>query len=281
MPRTSRRSTPTFSTRSEVREAMEEMLAEYPDRNFPPEAREQRNQLADVDHEFDVREQFILQQYENPKNRDGESERDSSRRSALPPRTARADDPRSVVREAALRANERAEFLPEECRERIEDALPEDDDEQGRLAHYVAVASDRDYFRAFAKLLNDPQTGAHLWTLEERAAVHRVQSMTRALALGSQGGGFLVPYELDPQILIASAGTINPLRKIARVTTTSQNVKKFVTSLGVTTEWLPESTEAADGSPTALQPSVTCKKGARRGPASPPSRSSCSRTRSS
>ena len=155
MPRTSRRSTPTFRTRSEVHDAMAEMLAEYPDRNFPPEAREQWNQLADVDHEFDVREQFILQQYENPKNRDGESERDSSRRSEPPPRTARADDPRSVVREAALRANERTEFLPEQCRERMEDALCEDDDEQGRLAQYVAVASDRDYFRAFAKLLND------------------------------------------------------------------------------------------------------------------------------
>src|SRR5215213_5769827 len=175
MPRTSRRSTPTFSTRSEVRDAMAEMLAEYPDRNFPPEAREQWNQLADVDHEFDVREQFILQQYENPRNRDGESERDRSR----PPRTARAEDPRAVVREAALRANERAEFLPDDCRERIEDAIRDDDDPQDRLAQYVRVASDRDYFRAFSKLFNDPQTGAHLWTTEERAAVLRTQIATR------------------------------------------------------------------------------------------------------
>src|SRR4051794_35092284 len=135
MPRTSRRSTPTFRTRSEVRERMEEMLAEYPDRNFSPEAREQWNELADIDNEFDVREQFILEQYENPKARDGDPERDSSRTG----RTARAEDQRTVVREAALRANERAEFLPDECRERVESAIRDDDDPQDRLAQYVRV----------------------------------------------------------------------------------------------------------------------------------------------
>src|SRR5215213_5814662 len=120
MPRTSRRSTPTFRTRPDVRERMAELLAEYPDRNFSPEAREQWNELADVDHEFDVREQFLVEQSENP----GAIDEDRSR----PPGTARPDNRAGAVRSQALRANERAEFLPDDARAHMERTITQDDD---------------------------------------------------------------------------------------------------------------------------------------------------------
>ncbi len=44
--------------------------------------------------------------------------------------------------------------------------------------------------------------------------------------------------------------------------TSSQNEKRFVTSTGVDTHWDLEETETTDDSPTLLQPTITCKKGA-------------------
>ncbi|MFL5887756.1 MAG: hypothetical protein ACJ76M_01595 [Solirubrobacteraceae bacterium] len=37
----------------------------------------------------------------------------------------------------------------------------------------------------------------------------------------AHAGGFLVRYELDPQIIIANAGAVSPLRQIGRVVTTA------------------------------------------------------------
>jgi HK97 family phage major capsid protein len=83
------------------------------------------------------------------------------------------------------------------------------------------------------------------------------------MALGTGGtGGWLVPYELDPAIVIAGVGGISPLRQIARVETTAQNEKRFVTSLGVTSTWTDEAAQQTDDSPALLQPTVAVKKGA-------------------
>jgi HK97 family phage major capsid protein len=147
--------------------------------------------------------------------------------------------------------------------------LEQDDDLEGRLARATIELSNRHYFRAFAKWMRDPVSGGHEWTPEEREAVQRVRYMERAMALGAGGtGGFLVPYELDPSILIASAGSVSPLREIARVATTAQNEKRFVTSLGVTASWDLEAEEVSDDSPALLQPTITCHKGAAFVPAS-------------
>ena len=173
-------------------------------------------------------------------------------------------DPSSQVRSQALRANEAASFLPDACREHMDRQIREDDDVNDGLARATIALADRDYFRAFAKWMRDPVSGGHSWTDKERAAVQKVQFEARSLTLSTAGtaGGFLVPYELDPSIILAGVGAISPLRQIARVVTTSQNEKRFVTSLGVTTHWDPEETQSTDDSPTLLQPTVVCKKGA-------------------
>ena len=44
------------------------------------------------------------------------------------------------------------------------------------------------------------------------------------MSLGTTtAGGFLVSYEVDPQVLISGAGFINPMRDLARVELVSQN----------------------------------------------------------
>jgi HK97 family phage major capsid protein len=165
------------------------------------------------------------------------------------------------LRSQALRANDRAEFLPEKVREHMERQLREDDDPTDSMAEATVALSDRAYFRAFAKVFNDPLSGGHEWTDKERAAVQKVRWLQRSLNLTGATGGFLVPYELDPQILIAGVGAVSPLRQIARVATTTQNEKRFVTSLGVVSTWTPEEQEQTDDSPALLQPTITCKKG--------------------
>jgi HK97 family phage major capsid protein len=82
-----------------------------------------------------------------------------------------------------------------------------------------------------------------------------------SLGTGS-AGGFLVPYELDPNILISSAGSVDPIRTVARVTQTAYNEKRFVTSAGVVSSWDAEAADVSDDSPTLTQPTVVCHKGA-------------------
>jgi predicted phage gp36 major capsid-like protein len=64
-------------------------------------------------------------------------------------------------------------------------------------------------------------SGGHEWSPKEREAVQRVRYADRAMSLTGASGGFLVPYERDPNILIAVAGSVNPLRDICRVQTTA------------------------------------------------------------
>jgi HK97 family phage major capsid protein len=170
-------------------------------------------------------------------------------------------EPFNQRRSAALRANERAGFLPEKSREHMERELREDDDPEERLARYVEMSSSRDYFRAFSAWMRDPVSGGHEWTDAERQAVARVKYEARALGITTGGsGGFLVPYELDPQILISSAGAVSDLRQVSRVVSTAYNEKRFITSTGVTSHWYAEFAEVTDDSPALLQPAIICKK---------------------
>jgi len=165
------------------------------------------------------------------------------------------------VRDEARRANDRADFLPDLSRAYMDRQLREDSDPDALMARYVAITSDRAYFRAFSAWMNDPVSGGHSWTDEERDAVRRVQWLQRSMTLGTGGaGGFLVPYELDPNVVISSAGYVDPMRAVARVETTAYNEKRFVTSTGVTSHWYAEEAEVTDDGPALLQPTVTCRK---------------------
>lgn len=168
--------------------------------------------------------------------------------------------PSGELRSAALRANEQARFLLDGSREHMERMLRDDDDLEQRLARITVALADRDYFRAFSKVFNDPISGAHLWTPEERQAVQRVKWLERSMTLGTgSAGGFLVPYELDPSIVL-TASYRDPMRRLARTVTTAYNEKRFVTSAGATSSWDPEETEVSDDSPVLAQPAIICRK---------------------
>jgi HK97 family phage major capsid protein len=71
---------------------------------------------------------------------------------------------------------------------------------------------------------------------------------------------YLVPFTLDPTIILTNAGTQDPIRSISTVKQIVTDDWNGVTSAGVTAEWTGEGTEAADASPTFTQPTITPKK---------------------
>lgn len=130
-------------------------------------------------------------------------------------------------------------------------------------ARWVTETGSRHYREAFAKLVADPQRGHLQFTAAEGEAFRRVtalQAEQRAMNLTDTAGGFLVPFELDPTVLLTNVGSNNPLMQISRVIRTVSDVWHGVTSAGVTAEWLPEFSEAADASPTLVQPAIPSHK---------------------
>jgi HK97 family phage major capsid protein len=245
----------SYADRDEMALRVAELDAQYAGQ-MPQQARDEWNSLNEAIEELDVRLDRVRELSTRSANREDGA-------GFHTPRNTAAGAPDADLRSRALAANERADFLPDIARDHMERTLRDDDDPQHRLARFTVELSDRAYFRAFSKLLNDPVSGGHEWTDQEREAVQRVRALERSLTLSTAGtgGGFLVPYELDPAILQAGVGAISPLRELARVETTAQNEKRFVTSLGVTAHWDPEETETTDDAPTLLQPTITCKKG--------------------
>lgn len=133
----------------------------------------------------------------------------------------------------------------------------ESDDASDGVAAWVLAAGSAEYRSAFSKLIGDPATGAHLWTAEERAAVQRAKGYTRAMNItDNPGGGWLVPFALDPTIVLAGSGSADPMRDLARVVTVASDVWHGVSTLGVTARWAAEATQAVDGSPVLEQPAI-------------------------
>ena len=184
----------------------------------------------------------------------------------VPPQVMRRTNPWAPggdLRGRALGAIERCERLPDRVREVATRSIQDDDDKSNALAAYTVATSNPDYFSAFTQYFNDPVAGPHGWSPAERNAYREVSELSRAMNLGTTtAGGFLVPYELDPQLIIASGGSVSPMRAVARVVQSAVNEKRFTTTLGVTASWDAEAAEVSDDSPALLQPTVTCHKGA-------------------
>lgn len=138
----------------------------------------------------------------------------------------------------------------ESAAEHAEMLLNEVDNRSGDLAkRYLATGSD-EYERAFAKLMRSGNDS--LCTPEERAALVRAN---QSLGTNSEGG-FAVPFQLDPTVMHTSAGTVNPLRQLARVEKIVGKEWQGVTSAGVSVERAVENTEAPDTTFTLAQPVV-------------------------
>lgn len=164
-----------------------------------------------------------------------------------------------LYRDNAMRAIERAVFPGSESRERaqstVERLLYSVDDEAGSLAQRVMATGSPLYMRAWAK------TMAHMGTMglsaEELAALEHGRAL--AVSTGS-AGGFAVPFQLDPTVILTSNGAINPLREISRVETIVGKEFDLVTSAGVTVSRSAEASAMSDNTPTLAQPTIKAER---------------------
>jgi HK97 family phage major capsid protein len=118
-----------------------------------------------------------------------------------------------------------------------------------RWAENILARSRPEYMTGWSKLvMGRPE----LMTNEERTA----------LSVGtSANGGYLVPANLDPTLILTSNGSSNVIRQLARkVTLTEGNQWKGATTAGVSASFDGELAEVSDDTPTVGQPTVTVYK---------------------
>lgn len=162
------------------------------------------------------------------------------------------EDFSSRLRDNAMRAVEKAKFARstsrEAAQEQVQNLLDNVDNEAGDLAKRMLATGSPVYERAFGKALKSCSLAG--LTAEEQ----------RALSTTAADGGYAVPFQLDPTVILTNAGTINPLRQIARQEQIVGKQWQGVTSSGVTVTRSAEAAEATDGSFTIAQPVVSTNR---------------------
>jgi HK97 family phage major capsid protein len=103
--------------------------------------------------------------------------------------------------------------------------------------------------RAFSKLATDK---AHLLTPDERAAVDQV----RAMSLTQSAGGYLVPFQLDPTVILTANGSVNDIRQMARRVVATGTRWNGVSSGAVSWSWDAEASQVSDDATTFAQPYI-------------------------
>ncbi|GGR52035.1 phage major capsid protein [Streptomyces roseolus] len=173
--------------------------------------------------------------------------------SAIRTKARSVDEMGSLFRDNAMRAIEISRFPGVENREAAQDRaahlLENVDNKHGDLARRMLATGSPVYERAFGKVASQLHTNG--LSSEERAA----------LAVGSGStGGYAVPFQLDPTVILTNDGRINPLRSVARQVQIVGKEWQGVTSAGVTVSRSAEASEVAATDPTLAQPTVKAER---------------------
>jgi HK97 family phage major capsid protein len=253
---------------AEIRDRLDALDAQYRGQQFPEHARAEWN---DLNTERD-RIRSTLAEVRVRREALREAAADPARQEPTDPPARRADDgvlPRddplgqsAEARSAALRVIEqhtRSDTFTPTAADRLERVVRASTLE----ARYVAAVGSPHYKRAFGKLIVHGPHDAYLrMTPQEHESVRNVTTAEEQRAL-SEGtgptGGFGVPVDIDPTILLSSNGAINPIRQLARVFTTTTS-KWTGVSGAMTAAYALEAAEATDQAPTLSQPVVNIQK---------------------
>lgn len=115
------------------------------------------------------------------------------------------------------------------------------------LAKRMLLTGSEVYERAYAKALRAGTLD--VLDMEERSTLSRAQALNT-----DASGGFAVPFQLDPTVILTNAGVVNPIRQLARIEKITGKQWEGVTSAGTTATRGSESSTAPDGSFTLAQP---------------------------
>lgn len=133
------------------------------------------------------------------------------------------------------------------------------DDKDGNLSQLVLASSEPTYMRAWAKMAQAALRGAAAaqdLTVEEHNAIERVDRFARAMSLTDNAGGYLVPFQLDPTVILTGDGSFNQIRSVARTVIATGDVWNGVSSGDVSWSFDAESAEVSDDATTFAQPTV-------------------------
>lgn len=105
--------------------------------------------------------------------------------------------------------------------------LEDHDSVDSRIARHVLVTSNPAYLRAWSKYAKNPQ--APLLSEDEQRALAAAEQF-RAMSLTDSAGGFLVPFQLDPAVIVTSSGTYSEITEVARQVVATGDVWNGVSS---------------------------------------------------
>jgi HK97 family phage major capsid protein len=212
-------------------------------------ARPLRRRMADIDRvlrarqEPDNREDGVQQTRQAPmqttrSNRDPLEDLDRVRQRLVSPEDLRS----------------RAETLIEQDHKRYE--LTQDFAETAtrrslsdhRISAHILLTGSKEYRDSFRAYLDNPN--------------YNNENRLRALTLGTASAGFMLPYVLDPTVVLTNNASANPFRRVSRMEQTTSNAWQGVNSAGVTAAWVGEGATAADANPSVGQIQITPVKGA-------------------
>ena len=153
------------------------------------------------------------------------------------------------LRSRALAAIEKMPVASDNVRAAATKIVEQFDDKDSRIARLALLTSSPVYLRAWSKMARSEQ---HLLSAEESNSL----SAVRAMSLTDAAGGYLVPFQLDPTVIITSAGSRNDIRNAARQVVATGDVWNGVTSGAVSWGWAAEAAPATDNSTTFTQPTI-------------------------
>lgn len=167
-----------------------------------------------------------------------------------------AEDLETELTSRALAAIETMPGCNDNIRAAATRIMEESADHPGKLARQVLLTSSPAYLRAWSKMARGK---GHAMTPEEHKAMDAAEQF-RAMSLTDNAGGYLVPFQLDPTVIITSNGSRNDIRSAARQVVATGDVWNGVSSAAVSWSWDAEAAEVSDDSTTFAQPSISIHK---------------------
>jgi HK97 family phage major capsid protein len=167
-------------------------------------------------------------------------------------------DVASELRSRALSAIAKMPGASDNIRSAATDIVERWDTSDSRIARHALVTSSPAYLRAWSKMATNR---GHQMTTAESAALDAAENF-RAMSLTDSAGGFLVPFQLDPTVIITSAGSRNDIRQAARTVVATGDVWHGVSAAAVQWSWDAEASEVSDDTPPFAQPSIPVYKAA-------------------
>jgi HK97 family phage major capsid protein len=161
-------------------------------------------------------------------------------------------------RSRALSAIEKMPGASSAVRSAATRIVEEFDDARGDLSRVALALSEPAYLRAWCKLAQNP-LGADL-DEGERVAVSRVKELSRAMSLTDSAGGYLIPFQLDPTVIITANGSVNQIRLAARQVVAISDTWNGVSAAAVSWSYDAEAAEVSDDAPTFAGPSIPIYK---------------------